>query len=103
DGDDMEFFAHAKSVFNCRFHSINTKYHTLTLFLHPMCRKPAVTQAASGHPFKFMVKWSKAKADTLVMDLKAYNLCHTPFAGGQADGLAWPQELWVHYTSWVKA
>ncbi|KAG2071214.1 hypothetical protein BDR04DRAFT_1098589, partial [Suillus decipiens] len=98
DGDDMELSAHAKSVFNCRFHSINTKYHTLTLFLHPMCHKLAVTQAVSSCPFEFMVKvaleialqwkWSKAKANTLVMDLKAYNLCHTPFAGGQADGLA---------------
>ncbi|KAG2063842.1 hypothetical protein BDR04DRAFT_1111015, partial [Suillus decipiens] len=91
DGDDMEFFGHAKSVFNRRFHSINTKYHTLALFLHPMCRKLAVTQAASGRPFEFMVKvaleialqwkWSKAKA------LKVYNLCHVPFAGGRADGL----------------
>ncbi|KAG2063579.1 hypothetical protein BDR04DRAFT_1111418, partial [Suillus decipiens] len=91
DGDDMEFYGHAKSVFNRQFHSINTKYHTLALFLHPMCRKLAVTQAASGRPFEFTVKvaleialqwkWSKAKA------LKVYNLCHVPFAGGRADGL----------------
>ncbi|KAG1807686.1 uncharacterized protein BJ212DRAFT_1303393 [Suillus subaureus] len=103
DGDDSTFFTHAKSVFNCRFHSINTKYHTLALFLHPMCHKLAVTQAASGCPFEFMVKvalevalqwkWSKAKADVLVMDLKAYNLCHSPFARGQADGLAWWENL----------
>jgi hypothetical protein len=103
DGDDGTFFTYAKSVFNRRFHSINTKYHTLALFLHPMCRKLAVTQAASGRPFEFMVKvalevalqwkWSKAKADTLVTDLKAYNLCHSPFAGGQVDGLSWWENL----------
>ncbi|KAG2064663.1 hypothetical protein BDR04DRAFT_1162324 [Suillus decipiens] len=102
DDDDMKFFAHAKSVFN-RFHSINTKYHTLALFLYPMCRKLAVTRAASGRPFEFMVKvaleialqwkWSKVKADTLVTDLKAYNLCHAPFASGQADGLPWWENL----------
>ncbi|KAG1787562.1 uncharacterized protein HD556DRAFT_1448571 [Suillus plorans] len=106
DGDNTEFFTHAKSVFNRRFYSINTKYHTLALFLHPMCHKLAVTQAASGRPFEFMVKvaleialqwkWSKAKADTLVADLKAYNLCHAPFAGGQADGLAWWENLPVN-------
>ncbi|KAG2368985.1 hypothetical protein BDR07DRAFT_1348777 [Suillus spraguei] len=38
-------------------------------------------------------KWSKAKADTLVMDLKAYNLCHAPFAGGQANGKDWWENL----------
>ncbi|KAG1735804.1 hypothetical protein EDB19DRAFT_1830154 [Suillus lakei] len=106
DGDDGTFFTHAKSVFNRRFHLINTKYHTLALFLHPMCCKLAVTQAASGRPFKFMVKvalevafqwkWKKAKADALIMDLKAYNLCHSPFAGGQADGLAWWENLPVN-------
>ncbi|KAG1776099.1 hypothetical protein EV702DRAFT_921708, partial [Suillus placidus] len=29
----------------------------------------------------------------VVMDLKAYNLCHSPFASGQADGLAWWENL----------
>ncbi|KAG2336964.1 hypothetical protein BDR05DRAFT_978652 [Suillus weaverae] len=85
--DDMEFFIHAKSVFNHQFHSINTKYHTIALFLHPIC--------PSGRPFKFMVKWkwNKVKANALIMDLKAYNLCHAPFAGSQADGLAWWENL----------
>ncbi|KAG2073337.1 hypothetical protein BDR04DRAFT_1095261, partial [Suillus decipiens] len=93
DGDNMEFFAHAKLVFNHRFHLINTKYHTFALFLHPMCCKLAVTQVVSGRPFKFMVKvaleitlqwkWSKVKADTLVMNLKAYNLCHAPLSHWQ--------------------
>jgi len=41
----------------------------------------------------FQWRWSKAKADALVLDLKAYNLCHAPFAGGQADGLAWWENL----------
>ncbi|KAG2358163.1 hypothetical protein BDR07DRAFT_1295829 [Suillus spraguei] len=41
-------------------------------------------------------KWSKAKADTLVIDLEAYNVCHAPFAGGQADGLAWWENLPVN-------
>ena len=46
--DDMGFQQHAKAVFNCHFHAINTKYHSLALFLHPLCRKLAITQAASG-------------------------------------------------------
>jgi hypothetical protein len=56
DDDDTGFWMHAKSVFNRRFHTINTELHSLALFLHPMCRKLAVTDASKGRPFEFMVK-----------------------------------------------
>ncbi|KIK44650.1 hypothetical protein CY34DRAFT_784253 [Suillus luteus UH-Slu-Lm8-n1] len=105
DDDDTGFWMHAKSVFNRRFHAINTELHSLALFLHPMCQKLAVMDASKGRPFEFMVKtalavakqwrWGEQKAKLLVNDLKAYNLCRAPFSGGQVDGLAWWESLAV--------
>lgn len=102
--DDMGFRQHAKAVFNRRFHAINTKYHSLALFLHPLCRKLAITQAASGRPIEFMIKvaldiakqwnWDKIRAAKLITDIQTYHLSQTPFAGGTADGLTW----WEHLT-----
>lgn len=43
DGEDIGFWMHAKTVFNCEFHAINTNTHALALFLHPMCWKLAVS------------------------------------------------------------
>ncbi|KAG1843774.1 hypothetical protein DFJ58DRAFT_853521 [Suillus subalutaceus] len=105
EDNNTGFWMHAKSVFNHRFHAINTDLHSLALFLHPICRKLTVTDASKGRPFKFMVKtalavakqwrWGEQKAKLLVDDLKAYNLCCAPFSGGQADGLAWWESLTV--------
>ncbi|KAN0082875.1 hypothetical protein V8E55_008670 [Tylopilus felleus] len=102
--DDMGFRQHAKAVFNRRFHAINTKYHSLALFLHPLCRKLAITQAASGRPIEFMIKvaldiakqwnWDKIRAAKLITDIQTYHLSRAPFAGGTADGLTW----WEHLT-----
>ncbi|KAG2058709.1 hypothetical protein BDR06DRAFT_980167 [Suillus hirtellus] len=87
DDDDTGFWMHAKSVFNHQFHAINTELHSLTLFLHPM-------YASKGRLFEFMVKTALAqKAKLLVNNLKAYNLCHTPFSGGHVDGLVWWESL----------
>ena len=46
--EDAGFWVHAKGVFNCEFHAMNTSLHNLALFLHPMCRKLVVFQAANG-------------------------------------------------------
>jgi hypothetical protein len=35
--DDVGFMMHAQSVFNRRFHSMDTSIHSLALFLHPLC------------------------------------------------------------------
>jgi hypothetical protein len=56
EDDDTGFWMHTKSVFNHQFYAINTDLHSLTLFLHPMCCKLAVTDALKGRPFEFMVK-----------------------------------------------
>ncbi|KAG1787732.1 ribonuclease H-like domain-containing protein, partial [Suillus plorans] len=97
------FWLHARSVFNCRFHTMNTEVHSLALFLHPMCRKLAVTQVANGRSLAFMVKialgiakrwkWDIMMAKKLSDDLQAYNQSVAPFAGGHADGLSWWQNL----------
>ena len=58
DDDDLGFHMHAKAVFNCRFHSMNTEIHLLALFLHPLTQKLSISQAASGRSFQFMVQAS---------------------------------------------
>ena len=52
DDEDIRFWTHAKAVFNCEFHAMNTPVHTLALFLHPLCRKLAVSNAAKGRTFQ---------------------------------------------------
>ena len=64
--DDVGFWQHAKAVFNCHFHVMNTNYHSLALFLHPLCQKLAIIQAASGQSIKFMIK--------VVLDCKTMEL-----------------------------
>ncbi|KAF9231952.1 ribonuclease H-like domain-containing protein, partial [Melanogaster broomeanus] len=101
--DDVGFWQHTKAVFNRRFHTTNTDYHSLALFLHPMCRKLAISQAASGRSVEHMVKialgismhwnWKQSKAVALISDIRTYNLGRAPFAGGQADGLVWWENL----------
>ncbi|KAG2061175.1 hypothetical protein BDR06DRAFT_978764 [Suillus hirtellus] len=66
------FWLHAISVFNCHFHTMNTEVHSLALFLHPM---------SNGRSLAFI----------------AYNQSVAPFAGGQADGLSWWQNLPVNF------
>ncbi|KAF9237795.1 hypothetical protein BU15DRAFT_88612 [Melanogaster broomeanus] len=101
--DNVGFWQHAKAVFNRRFHATNTDYHSLALFLHPICRKLAISQAASGRSIEHMIKialgismrwnWTQPKAAKLVSDMQTYNLGRAPFAGGQTDGLAWWENL----------
>ncbi|KAG1850460.1 hypothetical protein F4604DRAFT_1883669 [Suillus subluteus] len=76
DGDDTNFWQHAKAVF-------------LALFSHPMCCKLVILQAANGRSFKFMVELAKM----LVADLKEYHKCSGVFSGGQADALDWWETL----------
>lgn len=79
------------------------EYHSLALFLHPLTQKLAISQAASGRSFQFMVKtslkiahqwrWNEQLASLLVEDLKQYYHCKGAFVGGQADGLDWWESL----------
>ncbi|KAL4077443.1 hypothetical protein J3A83DRAFT_4356503 [Scleroderma citrinum] len=97
DGDHAGFWAHACSVFNCHFHAMDTNIHSLTLFLHPLCQKLAISQVANGHSFQFMVeaalkitkqwRWSEALALSVVHNLKEYYKCSGVFVGGKADAL----------------
>ena len=79
EDDNISLWMHAKSVFNCQFHSMNTDIHYLALFLHPLSWKLAISQVATGCSFQFMVKtvlsiaeqsrWSEESAKLLVDDL----------------------------------
>ncbi|KAF8444463.1 hypothetical protein L210DRAFT_3502066 [Boletus edulis BED1] len=102
-GNNSGFWMHVKHIFNCRFHTMNTDHHVLTLYLHPMCRKLATSQVANGRNFEFMVlvalliaqqwRWDEAEAKSLVQDLKEYHRCTGVFAGAQADALKWWEQL----------
>ncbi|KAG2040859.1 hypothetical protein BDR03DRAFT_932489 [Suillus americanus] len=73
--------------------------YSLALFLHPMCRKLAVTQVANGRSFEFMGKrwkWDIMMARKLSDDLQAYNQSLTPFTGGHAGGLSWWKNLSIN-------
>ena len=99
DDENVGFWLHTKKVFNRRFHEMDTPLHTLALYLHPLCRRLAISQVASGRDFAFMEKtaldlakqwkWSKSRAKALKADLKAYENCEAPFTGGEADALEW--------------
>ncbi|KAF8521267.1 hypothetical protein BU17DRAFT_88214 [Hysterangium stoloniferum] len=97
EGDDAAFLLHAWTVFNRRFHSMNMNIHSLALFLHPLCRKLAINEAAKGRSLQFMVdtalglakqwRWSKEQATRLAADVKHYYQSKAPFTGGGNDGL----------------
>jgi hypothetical protein len=101
--EDVDFWVHAKLVFNREFHAMNTGIHALSLFLHPLCRKLAVSQAAKSRTFEQMCataldiakqwRWDKKRASNLVEDLKQYYQCKGPFVGGQAKGKEWWESL----------
>ncbi|KAJ7487952.1 ribonuclease H-like domain-containing protein [Mycena latifolia] len=99
EDEDAGFLAHAKATFDRRFKLIATPIHWLALFLHPFCRKLAVSQTVHGHSLDFMIetalkiahqwKWSAQKAIQLREDLKKYYQCKAPFAGGNKDAREW--------------
>jgi hypothetical protein len=103
DDEDPNFWAHAKSVFNREFHSMNTSNPNLALFLHPTCRKLAVSNAAKARTFQEISRaaldiahqwrWSETKARLLIHDLSQYYECKGPFAGDKTDGKAWWEGL----------
>ncbi|KAJ7181878.1 hypothetical protein C8R46DRAFT_885346, partial [Mycena filopes] len=99
DGEDASFLTHAKSTFDRRFKYIATPIHWLALFLHPLCRKLAVSETQYGHTVDFMIqaalklaqqwRWNESKARQLREDVKAYYHCKSPFSGGQNDAKEW--------------
>lgn len=104
EGDSEDFLSHARNVFNRRFNAMNTARHSLALFLHPLCRKLAIS-SKNGRTFDFMLetavgiakqwRWGRQKADRLLTDLRLYHQCKEPFSGGQSDGLDWWENLAV--------
>ena len=109
EGDDPAFADHAKNMLNVHFHAMNTDVHWLALFLHPLCRKLAVSTArhsrklADAYRISLDIvqcwKWSKEMAENLTRDLKAYHNGEAPFKGGKSDGKDWWKSLVVNVNS----
>jgi hypothetical protein len=105
DRDDPGFWAHAKAVFLHEFHLMDTNVHSLALFLHPKCRRLAVSQVAKGRSFQSMCSvaleianrwgWSEAEVIQMIDDLKRYHQGRSPFTGGSADAKEWWSNLAV--------
>ncbi|KAJ7120599.1 ribonuclease H-like domain-containing protein, partial [Mycena crocata] len=102
DDEDAGFLEHAKATFDRRFIKIATPIHWLALFLHPSCRKLALsgnTEDGRGKSLDFMIKtalgiaqqwrWNEDKARKLVEDIKAYNQFKSPFSGKENDAKDW--------------
>ncbi|KAJ6548592.1 ribonuclease H-like domain-containing protein [Mycena capillaripes] len=102
EGEDAGFLAHAKATFDRRFIKIATPTHWLALFLHPACRKLALSGDSTngrGKTLDFMVKaalklaqqwrWTEDKAKKLVADVKAYNQFKAPFSGTATNAKDW--------------
>ena len=109
EGDDPAFADHTKNMLNVNFHAMNTDVHWLALFLHPLCRKLAVSTARHSQKlvdaYRISLdivqrwKWSKEMAENLTWDLKAYHNSEAPFKGGKSDGKDWWKSLVIHILS----
>lgn len=103
EGDNLAFTSHANRVLTTQFHLMNTDIHWLALFLHPLCRKLAISSAIHSRTLEdaYLIalkivknwNWSKVLAGKLAKDLKAYYLGQDPFSGGKADGKDWWESL----------
>ena len=87
---------------------MNTSIHALSLFLHPLCQKLTISQAAKSQSFKQMCAtaldiakqwwWDAVRAAKIIEDLKQYYQCRGPFTGGQAKGKEWRESLPISST-----
>jgi len=103
EGHDPGFAAHAKEVLNAQFHAMNTDVHWFALFLHPLCRKLAISSVAHSRSIDSAYRialgivqrwgWMKTMAQNTLKDIKAYHLGEAPFIGGKADGKDWWNSL----------
>lgn len=108
-GDDSGFLQHAQRVLNTQFHEMNTDLHWLCLFLHPLCRKLAISNSRHSHKLEDAYKislaiasnwgWSREMATALLRDIKGYFHVQGPFQGGKADGRDWWKSLLVSVAS----
>ena len=107
--DDSEFLRHAQRVVNAQFHDMNTNIHWLTLFLHPLCCKLAISNSPHSRKLDNAYKislgialrwgWLKEMATKLAADIKTYFYAQAPFQGGKGDGRDWWKSLLVNITS----
>ncbi|KAJ7455724.1 hypothetical protein FB451DRAFT_1407561 [Mycena latifolia] len=80
--DDLRFVDDERSTFSHEFHEMNTDIHALALFLHPLCRKIAISQVAKAKTFQGLYEtvltiarswgWDSKRAGRLVEDLQQY-------------------------------
>ncbi|KAJ6566450.1 hypothetical protein B0H19DRAFT_1209599 [Mycena capillaripes] len=101
--DDLGFLDHARTTFMHESYVMNTETHTVILFLHPRCRKLAVSQVAKSRSFQDMCKialniaqmwkWDAKRAGALLEDSQLYHACKGVFAGGTTDAKEWWEGL----------
>ncbi|KAG6821829.1 hypothetical protein H0H92_000624, partial [Tricholoma furcatifolium] len=83
---------------------MNTDIHWLALFLHPLCRKLAISAAVHSRTVSDACrlaldlasrwKWSKDRASALVKDIQDYHSLRAPFnAIGSPNAVEWWQAI----------
>ena len=45
---------HAQKIFKECFHHMDMAYHSLALFLHPLCHQLTISQSVKDHSFEYM-------------------------------------------------
>lgn len=103
--DNADFALHAKSTFNKQFLAMNTDLHWFVMFLHPQCRKLAISQVAKSRTYSDAVNqalkiakkwnWTKVDAELLITNLQNFYHCRKPFEGGYADARRWWTDLFI--------
>jgi hypothetical protein len=106
--DDTDFIEHARSRFNAEFDRINSPFYTLSLFLHPLCRKIAIPDSQDiTNPIEWSellkaalgiahdLEWDAQLSTRLVEDLVAYRGQKPPFTGGFNIASDWWRNLAV--------
>lgn len=101
--EDESFARHAKEVLRKTFHRMNHDVHFLALFLHPLCRRLALSNWKLARTYADVVRialklaqkwgWPMKAATQLTKDLHEYSLVQGPFVGGLTNAQTWWENL----------
>lgn len=103
--EDADFLEHAKKVFTAEFRKLDTNLHWFVLFLHPNCRRLALSQKPHARSFNQVIEtavqyaekweWDFEVTLKLVENLNGYLSGEKPFIGVSKDPRKWWASLYV--------
>lgn len=106
NNDDEAFLDWARAVFNREFKKIHTDTHHLALFLHPLCRKLALSGLPESRTLGDIIDtalkiakrlgWDETTSRKLIQDIIDYEKDRGPF--GVRTGRSDPHQWWDRLT-----